>query len=587
VIANQAIARIFDQMASALEILGANVFRVNAYARGARVIEELPEDLRALVEEDPPTAIHRLSALEGIGKGLAEKIAEYVEVGSVHEHQELLQQVPPTLFELLGIPGIGPKAARMLWQELGIKSIEDLKNTPDEKLAALPRMGKKTVENIRKALAFNEQGTERVPLGQALPIALRLRNQLREVPGVQRLEYAGSLRRGRDTIGDMDFVAVTSDPAALREAFVTRPEVSQVLAKGDTKCSVRIQTAGVAMQVDLRLVPEEAFGAALMYFTGSKEHNVRLRELAVRRNQRLNEYGLFEGKDERPQERGEKPIASRTEEDIYRALGFPYIEPERREDHGELEQPALQLITVEDIRAELHAHTTASDGRLTIRELAMEAKRRGFHTIAVTDHSQGQPIAGGLTPERLLQHIAAVRAADAEIKGIKILAGSEVDILPDGTLDYEDELLAQLDIVVASPHSALRQESDEATQRLLKAIRHPLVHIIGHPTGRMVNRRQGLEPDIAAIAAAAAESDTVLELNSNWHRLDLRDSHLRIALEAGCNISIDTDAHHVPDFDNLPYGIITARRAGVTPDRCINTWPAEKLHAWLRSKRGG
>lgn len=585
-IANRAIAKIFDQMAAALEILGANVFRVNAYARAARVVDDLTEDLRALVEEDPPTAIRRLAELEGIGKGLAEKIAEYVEVGEVREHQELLQQVPPTLFELLGIPGIGPKAARTLWQELGITSIEDLKNTPDEKLAALPRMGKKTVENIRKALTFNEQGTERVPLGQALPIAVRLRDQLRRVPGVTRLEYAGSLRRGRDTIGDLDFVGVASDGEALREAFVDRPEVSQVLARGETKCSVRLQTAGVALQADLRLVPEEVFGAAMLYFTGSKDHNVRLRELAIRKGQRLNEYGLFAGLDERPQDRGEKPVAARTEEEIYQALGLPYIDPERREDHGELEKGALRLITIEDIRAELHAHTTASDGRLTIRELVLEAKRRGFHTIAVTDHSQGQPIAGGLSPERLVQHIAAVRAVDAEIDGIKVLAGSEVDILPDGTLDYEDELLAQLDIVVASPHNALRQEPDAATARLLKAIRHPLVHIIGHPTGRMVNRRQGLEPDIAAIAAAAVESDTVLELNSNWHRLDLRDTHLRVALEAGCKISIDTDAHNVPDFDNLPYGIITARRASMTPESCINTWPAEKLHAWLRSKRG-
>ena len=584
-IANQEVAKIFDQMAAALEILGANVFRVNAYARGARVIEELTDDLRALVEEDPPSAIKRLAAIEGIGKGLAEKIAEWVEVGTVREHQELLQQVPPTLFELLKIPGIGPKAAKTLWQELGITSMEDLKNTPDEKLASLPRMGKKTVENIRNAISFNEKGTERVPIGLALPIARRLEGELRKTPGVTRLEYAGSLRRGKETIGDLDFLAATADPEALREAFTTRPEVSQVLARGETKCSVRIETSGVVMQADLRLVPEGAFGAALMYFTGSKEHNVRLREMAVKKHQRLNEYGLFAGTEERPQDRGLIPIAAATEEEIYKALGLPYIEPERREDRGELEAGALRLIELGDIRAELHAHTTASDGRLTIRELAQEAKRRGFHTIAVTDHSKGQPIAGGLSPERLLEHIKAVRAADAEIEGIKILAGSEVDILPDGTLDYEDELLAMLDIVVASPHNALRQEPELATPRLLKAIRHPLVHIIGHPTGRMVNRRQGLEPDIAELAAAAKEADTALELNSNWHRLDLRDTHLRVALDAGCKIAIDCDTHHVPDMDNLQYGILTARRASMKPESCINTWPAEKLHAWLRSKR--
>lgn len=583
-IANQEVARIFDQMAAALEISGANVFRINAYARGARVVEELTEDLRALVEENPATAVKRLSEIEGIGKGLAEKIAEYIEQGSMREHQELLQKVPATLFELLEIPGIGPKAVKSLWEQLGIKSLEDLKNTPDDQLASVPRMGKKTVENIRKAISFNEKGHERVPLGQALPIALELRDDLRQVPGVLRLEYAGSLRRGKETIGDLDFLAATSDPEALRQAFVSRPEVRQVLAKGDTKCSVRLEVAGVAMQADLRLVPEAVFGAALMYFTGSKEHNVRLRELAIRKNQRLNEYGLFAGTDERPQDRGEAPIAAATEEEIYQALGLPYIEPERREDRGELEAGELRLIEIGDIRAELHAHTTASDGRLSIRELALEAKKRGFHTIAVTDHSRSQPIAGGLSPERLLQHIEAVRAVDAENLGIKILVGSEVDILPDGTLDYEDELLKKLDIVVASPHNALRQEPEEATARLLKAIRHPLVHIIGHPTGRIINRRQGLEPDIAALIAAAKESDTALELNSNWHRLDLRDTHLRVALEAGCKIAIDTDAHDVPHFDYLRYGILTARRSGMKPESCINTWPAEKLHAWLRSK---
>lgn len=583
-IANQEVARIFDQMAAALEISGANVFRINAYARGARVVEELTEDLRALVEEDPATAVKRLSEIEGIGKGLAEKIAEYIEQGRMREHQELLQKVPATLFELLEIPGIGPKAVKALWEQLGIKSLEDLKNTPDDQLASVPRMGKKTVENIRKAISFSEKGHERVPLGQALPIALELRDDLRKVPGVLRLEYAGSLRRGKETIGDLDFLAATSDPEALRQAFVSRPEVRQVLAKGDTKCSVRLEVAGVAMQADLRLVPEAVFGAALMYFTGSKEHNVRLRELAIRKNQRLNEYGLFAGTDERPQDRGEAPIAAATEEEIYQALGLPYIEPERREDRGELEAGELRLIAIDDIRAELHAHTTASDGRLSIRELALEAKRRGFHTIAVTDHSRSQPIAGGLSPERLLQHIEAVRAVDAENLGIKILVGSEVDILPDGSLDYDDELLKKLDIVVASPHNALRQEPEEATARLLKAIRHPLVHIIGHPTGRIINRRQGLEPDIAALIAAAKESDTALELNSNWHRLDLRDTHLRVALEAGCKIAIDTDAHDVPHFDYLRYGILTARRAGMKPESCINTWPAEKLHAWLRSK---
>lgn len=584
-IANQAVAQIFEQMAAGLEILDANRFRVLAYARAGRAVEDMTEDVRTLVEEDPPNAMRRLAEIDGIGKGMAEKIVEYVETGEVREHRDLMTKVPPTLFDLLSIPGLGPKAVKTLWETLGIKSLEDLKNADDAKLAAVPRMGAKTVENIRKAISFSEKSQERVPLGLALPIAESLRDTLAKVPGVRRVDYAGSLRRGKETIGDLDFLVACDDAEAVREHFTTMHQVRQVLARGETKCSVRIEAGPVAMQADLRLVPLEAYGAALMYFTGSKEHNVRLRELAIKKGQRLNEYGLFPGTEERPQDRGVAPIAAAEEVDIYRALGLHYIEPEMREDRGELERAPEPLITLEDIRAELHAHTTASDGRLSIYELAGEAKRRGFHTLAVTDHSRSQVIANGLTPERLLLHIEAIRAANAEIDGITVLAGAEVDILPDGALDYDDELLAMLDVVVASPHAALRQEPGPATARLLRAIRHPLVHIIGHPTGRMVNRRQGLEPDLGALVAAAVEHDTALELNANWVRLDLRDTHLRAALDAGCKIAIDTDAHDVHHFDHLRYGILTARRAGLKPASCINTWTATALHAWLRKKR--
>lgn len=584
-IANQEIAKLFEQIAAALELTDANRFRVNAYARGARVVEDLAADVRTLVEDDPAEATKRLSSFDGIGKGLAEKIVEYVETGIMREHQDLLEKVPIGVFELLEIPGIGPKAAKTMWQELGIKSLEDLKNTPDETLSKLPRMGQKTVDNIRKAIVFNEQGHERVPIGLALPIALALRDELRRVEGVQALDYAGSLRRGRETIGDLDFLVAATDPEAVRQRFTTLPQVVQVLARGETKCSVRLEEHGVALQADLRLVPLASYGAALMYFTGSKEHNVRLRELAIKQNRRLNEYGLFAGKDERPQDHGEAPIAAKTEEEIYQALGLEYIEPEQREDRGELDKRPQPLIRLEDVRAELHAHTTASDGRLSILELAGEAKRRGFHTIAVTDHSRSQVIANGLQPERLLAHIEAIRAADRQLEGIRILAGSEVDILIDGTLDYDDELLRKLDVVVASPHASLRQESSVATARLLKAIKHPLVHIIGHPTGRIINKREGLEPDLKVLIEAAAEHDTALELNANWHRLDLRDSHLRLALEKGVKIAIDTDAHDAPHFDFLKYGILTARRAGLTAEGCVNCWSAERLLGWLGSKR--
>ncbi|MEM7350706.1 MAG: DNA polymerase/3'-5' exonuclease PolX [Acidobacteriota bacterium] len=583
---NQDVAEIFRQIATALELLEANRFRINGYNRVSRVVKDLSEDVASLVKEHPPSAVQRLTAFDGIGKGSAEKIVEYVETGQCEEHQQLLAKVPEGLFEILQIPGVGPKAAKAMWQELGIESLADLKARLDSpELARMPRMGVKTIDNIKKAIDFAERTRDRIPLGVARPIALRLREELRQVAGVRRLDFAGSLRRGRETIGDLDFLASCDDPEALRQRFVTLPEVTQVLAQGETKSSVRLESGRVALQADLRIVPDEVYGAALMYFTGSKEHNVRLREIAIRQNRRLNEYGLYEGTDERPQDRGAEPVAAATEEAIYQALGLPWIAPELREDRGELDGEPPRLIEIDTIRAELHAHTVASDGKLTIEELADCARRRGFHTLAVTDHSRSSVIAGGLDPEQLLEHIEAVHAADSKVAGIKLLAGSEVDILGDGQLDYDDELLARLDVVVASPHASLRQDPAAATARLLRAIHHPLVHIIGHPTGRVVNRREGLSPDMKALFAAAAETDTALELNANWRRLDLRDSHLRGALAQGCKIAIDTDAHRERDFDNLIYGILTARRAGLEAESCINSWPAEKLHGWLASKR--
>ena len=583
---NKEIAGVFQQIASALELLGANRFRVNSYQRVARVLKDLTTEAESLVAENSKTAVRRLTAFEGIGKGSAEKIVEHVETGVIAEHQELLEKVPRGLFDVLEIPGVGPKAAQMMWRDLGIESLGDLKAQLDSpELAQLPRMGVKTVDNIRKAIAFAESAADRVPIGVARPIALRLQEVLRAVAGVTRLDFAGSLRRGRETIGDLDFLAACEDPEAVRECFTTLPEVTQVLAKGETKSSVRLAVGQTVLQADLRIVPAEAYGAAMMYFTGSKEHNVRLREIAIQQNRRLNEYGLYDGTDERPQDRGEAPLAAASEEDIYRTLGLPFVEPELREDRGELDGEPPNLITLGDMRAELHSHTVASDGKMTILELAEAVKRRGFHTLAITDHSKSSVIASGLDEERLLRHIDAIGEADAKISGIKLLAGAEVDILPDGRLDFTDEILARLDVVVASPHVSLRQDPATATQRLLRAIRHPLVHIIGHPTGRVINRREGLSPDMNALFQAAAEHDTVLEVNSNWRRLDLRDSHLRGALEHGCRIAIDTDVHREEQLDFLIYGILTARRAGLTAEACINTWPAEKLHAWLASKR--
>jgi len=572
---NAELAKIFEQMSEVLELTEANPFRVNAHAKVARVLENLTTDVATLAD-DPK----QLTAIDGIGKGSAEKIVEYVNTGKVSEHEELLDQVPVGLLAVMQIPGLGPKTVKLLWDKADVTDLESLKKALDTgELEQLPRMGAKTIQNIRDSLDFAEKST-RIRLGEALPVAESIVAALREADPDARVEYAGSLRRGRETIGDIDILAATSHPATLSDAFRSMPEVAKVIASGETKSSVRLLSG---IQVDLRVVDADAFGAALMYFTGSKDHNVRLRERAIKKKLRLNEYGLFrETKSGEPES-----VAGKAEEDVYKALGLPWIPPELREDRGEIaRKPPADLIQLTDIKAELHAHTTASDGRLTIDELAHESFRgRGFHTIAVTDHSKASAQANGLDETRLMKHIDAVREADARLKGITILAGAEVDILGDGSLDYDDETLAQLDIVVASPHVALRQDAKKATDRLLRAIRHPLVHILGHPTGRLINRRDGLHPDINALVAAAAEHDTALEINAHYYRLDLRDTHVRAAVDAGALLAIDTDAHSRSDFDNLRYGILTARRGWLPSGSCINTWPKKKLHDWLKRKR--
>lgn len=583
---NDDIAALFEEISQLLEITGADKFRVNAHARAARVIGDEQRDLSALALK--PDGRAQLMAIEGIGAKTADKIIEFATSGAIEEHKELAAKVPPGLLNLLGIPGLGPKTVKALWEMLDVKSIADLRRAiADGTILTVPRMGEKTVQNIAEALEFTEKSGSRTPLGLAMPIAEAIVERLAKVKGVERVQFAGSLRRGKDTIGDIDIIAACDDGEHARAAFTTMPGVTKIVTSGQTKSSIWLDTHGRTLQADLRIVPPASFGAALLYFTGSKEHNIRLRERALKHKLTLNEYGLYplDKDDTPPQQRGVKPKASKTEESIYTALGLPWLPPELREDQplSDAEPPAL--IEIGDIKAELHAHTTASDGRMSIVELAELAKSRGFHTLAVTDHSQSSVIANGLKPDRLREHIKAIRAAAKTVKGITILAGSEVDILPDGRLDYDDDLLAELDIVVASPHTSLKQDRAAAARRLLAAIEHPLVHIIGHPTGRLVGKREGFDPDIPALAKAAATHHVALEINANWMRLDLRDTHVAAAVHAGALLAIDCDTHAAGDADMLRYGIITARRGGLTADRCINTWPAAKLHAWLRQKR--
>ena len=564
---NTELAAMFHTMATILEISGANGFKVNANVKVARTLEDLVEDI-ATIED--------VTTIQGIGKSSAAKIKEYIETGSMSGYDELISSIPNGLLAVMNVQGLGPKTVGKLWKEAGVVDIPSLKEAiEDGRLELLPRMGKKTIQNITESLAFLATHANRSRIGVAMPIALAFLEKLQQCKGVSNITYAGSLRRGKETIGDIDILASTDEPAILIKAFCEDKDVEKVLAKGETKCSIRVKKG---MQIDLRVVERKTFGAALLYFTGSKEHNIILRERAIDQDKKLNEYGLFESGSE-------VNDSSSTEEEIYSSLSLPWIPPEIREDRGELSCKKIpRLVEINDIRCDLHCHTTASDGQMSIQELAHYAIERGFHTIAVTDHSQSQGQANGLKADRLRKHIDAIREANENIEGITILAGTEVDIHPDGTLDYDDDLLAQLDIIVASPHSALNQSPDDATKRLIAAIEHPLVHIIGHPTGRIINKRKGLEPDIMALVSAAKEHSTALELNANYYRLDLKDTHVRAVCGGGALLAINTDAHRPEDFNQLQYGILTARRGWATPSNCINCLEHDKLLAWLRSK---
>ncbi|MFM9995056.1 MAG: DNA polymerase/3'-5' exonuclease PolX [Phycisphaerales bacterium] len=598
--ANQAVADLLTRISQMQDLLGEDSFRSSSNARAARTIADLTTDVAALAADRA-----ELLDVPGIGPKIADKVIEFVTTGRIREYDEYLKKVPAGLLALLNVPGLGPKTVRLLWTERGVTDVAGLKRIiEDGSILTVPRMGAKSVEKIKASLAFMETSGQRLPLGLAVPIAKRFVEHLSKIKGVDRVAYAGSLRRGKDTIGDIDILVSARDPGPVGEAFRAMPGVREVLSAGETKASIRYAiasddatltkdgedirgTLGPTVQVDLRVLPAASWGAALMYFTGSKEHNIRLRERAIKMGYTLNDWGLFPIDEEKtaPHLRGVKPVAGKSEEEIYAKLGLPYLPPEVREDRAELTlKETPRLVELTDIRAELHAHTTASDGMMSIEELVGEAKRRGFHTIAVTDHSKSSAQAGGLSVERLMEHIEAVRAVGAKTKGITVLVGSEVDILADGRLDYDDAVLKQLDVVVASPHTALSQEAEAATKRLLAAIRNPYVHVLGHPTGRIVNRRPGLSPDVGAMIAAAKEHRVALEINAHWLRLDLRDTHVRAATDAGCLIAIDCDDHSPEDFDNLGYGVTTARRGWLTPEACVNAWSAKKLHEWLKSK---
>ena len=579
---NAVISAIFDQMANIMEILGEDRFRINSYRKVALVIGDIPTDVEDLL------AGGQLAKVPGIGKSSLAKIEEFIKTGTISAHQELLRKIPPELLELLNIPGVGPKGVKAVYEQLKVTSIAELKAIiEDGSLAGLPGFGDKKAAAIARGIAFLEKSTGRIRLDLALEASHLVLRFLRDVAGTLKTQTAGSLRRCAETIGDIDILVAAKKSKAsggegeqIIQAFTSAGFVQEVLASGPTKGSAIIQAPSAAVHVDVRVVPQESFGAAAQYFTGSKEHNVRLREIAVKAKLKLNEYGLFEG---------DKIIAGPVEEEIYQKLGLDYVQPLLREDRGEVEaaknHSLPELIDAEDIVGDLHMHTNASDGNCDISELAEAAKAWGYKYICITDHSRSSAIANGLSAKRLAQEIQEIRKINDKIKDITILAGGEVDILANGSLDFEDELLAELDYVIASVHSGLAGPRQKVTMRTLKAMDNPYVNCIGHPTGRLIGQREAMDLDIAAVINHAAQTHTALEINANPWRLDLKDIHCRMAIEAGVKLAIGTDAHSTNGLGLMGYGVATAGRGWATKSDVLNTLSIAKLKSWIKTKR--
>ena len=570
---NQEIARAFNEIADLLELKGENPFRIRAYRRAAQNLESMGRDITDMPEDER-------TSIQGIGKDLSGKITEYATTGKIKTLEELRREIPVGLTEIMAIPGVGPRTAKLLFDKLNIQNIDELENHAREgKLQGLPGIKKKTEENILRGIEFMKRGRERQPLGMVLPIAEEIINRLRKEGSVRKAELAGSLRRWKETIRDIDILVTSTDPAAVMNAFVRIPSVEEVLLKGPTKTSVVLKEG---LQVDLRVVEEGSFGAALQYFTGSKAHNIRIREMAVRKGLKVNEYGVFREKDGRK-------LGGRDEEDVYRILGLQYIPPELREDTGEIEAAQKgklpSLITLEDIKGDLHVHSRWSDGRHRIEELAETAKQLGYRYIAITDHSKGLGIAGGLTEEQLIEEMREVEALNRRLKDFRVLMGIEVDIRSDGLLDFSEETLRELDFVIASIHSGFRQSRDQLTKRVLSAIKCPYVNAIAHPTGRIIGEREAYEIDMKAVLEAAKEAGTALEINAFPFRLDLNDRHIREAKELGIPLIISTDTHIKEQFGFMRYGVATARRGWLAKEDVVNTLDLKELEVFLKKSR--
>jgi DNA polymerase (family 10) len=570
---NQEIASALDRLADMMELDNANIYKIVAHRKAAHRVAESNFSIAEMAAEG------RLTELPDIGEKIAAKISEMVELGRMHELDEYSRKFPPDLVDLQQVQGVGPKTTRKVWEALAVSSLDELEEAArDGSVAALPGMGEKTAANIVRAIERLKARSGRILLGDALPVAEEALAKLRQHPGAEQASLAGSVRRMRETVKDIDIIATSRDPEKLSADFCALPMVAEPVASGPTKCSVRTH-AGI--QIDLRVVPDELFGNLLQHFTGSKEHNVALRELAIGKGMKVSEYGVED-------ETG-KVHECATEGEVYRLLGLDYIPPELRENNGELSAAAAgklpRLIEEGDVRGDLHLHSDWSDGHASIAEMASTARERGLEYIAVADHSQSLAVARGLTPERLDRQLEEIAALNSGFEDFHIFTGMEVDVKADGSLDLPDESLEKLDFVTVSIHSGFNQEKKQIMRRLRSAMEKPFVRAIGHPTGRLINRRDPYEVDVDEVIELAAATGTALEINSHYWRLDLSDIHARAAQDAGVRLVINSDAHYAQDAGQLKYGIATARRGWVRPGAVINTMkPGELAEMLARPK---
>jgi DNA polymerase (family 10) len=568
---NKELADLFEKMADILEFKGENPFKISAYRKASRVLGDLTQDIGEIAESG------KLKDVPGIGEGMAQKIVEYLKTGKIAKYEEIKKGVSDELIAIMDIPGMGPKTLSLIHREKGIGNLSQLeKAVEDGSLIGLPGIGEKKVENIKRGIELLKQSKGRMNLGIAFPLAKRIVEALREKTGLRKIEWAGSLRRMRENIGDIDILATGPNHEKIVTTFTHLPEVKEVLASGETKASVIVE-GGV--QIDLRVVEEDSYGAALQYFTGSKGHNIHLRGIAKAKGIKINEYGVF---------KGEKKIGGKEEKDVYKVLGMAWIEPELREDRGEIEASQKgrlpKLVEESEIKGDLHIHSKWSDGTASIEEIAKAAQKRGYQYVAICDHSKSLKIARGLDESRLLKQIEEIDRMNEKLKGFQILKGTEVDILTDGKLDHSDKVLEKLDFVVAAIHSGFKQEKEKMTKRIIRALEHPFVHCLAHPSGRLLGARAPYEVEIDEVMEAAKRNGKALEINGTLERLDLDDIHSRKAKEMGIKLAIGTDAHHLDQLWMISLGVAVARRGWLETGNVLNAMSLKEILKWCQRK---